>query len=209
MSSTLQQPLKPRTPQRSPARPVLQQLLPRSHSATSLARQVRGHELGSSADGRLSGEAGLLGFWLASHPASSVPAEPLLLSAPPPPTLQHPDGLLERLHGHRPLRNALLLLLSLVLAANAVWAVQGVAAWRCGLAAGAGGSGSGGGAALRGGAGEELMLQRLNSTTLAVEVRSPGCSNACRTECGLLLCLPHADAPRPWRPLQPTRRSDR
>lgn len=79
--------------------------------------------------------------------------------------LQLPDGVWERLQRHRPMRNALLLILSLVLAANCVWAAQGVAEWRRGLIAGGGGSAAG----LAGG-GEQLVLQRLNSTTLSVEV---------------------------------------
>ncbi|PRW05935.1 beta-1,6-N-acetylglucosaminyltransferase enzyme [Chlorella sorokiniana] len=56
----------------------------------------------------------------------------------------------------RPMRNALLLLLSLILAANCVWAVQGLAAWRRGRG-------------LRPVGSEQLMLQRLNATVLSVE----------------------------------------
>ncbi len=67
----------------------------------------------------------------------------------------------DRMQRGRPMRNALLLLLSLILAANCVWAVQGLAAWRCGRG-------------LRPEGSEQLMLQRLNATVLSVEVRQ-GC----------------------------------
>ncbi|PSC67183.1 beta-1,6-N-acetylglucosaminyltransferase enzyme [Micractinium conductrix] len=68
------------------------------------------------------------------------------------PKHQAPEGVQRQ----RPMRHTLLLLLTLVLAANLVWAAQGVAAWRRGRAGG--------------GEGEQLLLQRLNSTTLSVEV---------------------------------------
>lgn len=75
--------------------------------------------------------------------------------SPPAVTQKHqaPEGVQRQ----RPMRHTLLLLLTLVLAANLVWAAQGVAAWRRGRAGG--------------GEGEQLLLQRLNSTTLSVEVR--------------------------------------
>lgn len=76
----------------------------------------------------------------------------------PKPGLQPPsEALLDRLQRHRPMRNALLFLISLVLAANCVWAVQGLVAWRRG-------------GELRSSGDEQLLFQRLNATTLSVEV---------------------------------------
>ncbi|KAL4426017.1 hypothetical protein ABPG75_010033 [Micractinium tetrahymenae] len=72
------------------------------------------------------------------------------------------EALLDRLQRHRPMRNALLFLISLVLAANCVWAVQGLAAWRRGGSEG------------RSAGDERLLFQRLNSTTLSVEVSRVG-----------------------------------
>ena len=60
----------------------------------------------------------------------------------------------------RPMRSALVVLLALVLAVNCVWAVQGLVAWRRGRGAG--------------GSSEQLLLQRLNSTTLSVQVSRMG-----------------------------------
>ncbi len=75
------------------------------------------------------------------------------------------------------MRNALLFLISLVLAANCVWAVQGLAAWR-------GGGGKG-----QGGAGDErLLFQRLNTTTLSVEVGAG--PNSSSSKLASLLRLP-------------------
>lgn len=74
---------------------------------------------------------------------------------------QGAEGVWDRIQRTRPMRNALLLLLSLILAANCVWAVQGLAAWRRGHALGQGSE-------------QQLMLQRLNATVLSVEVRGQG-----------------------------------
>lgn len=139
-------------------------LLPRSHSYNALSRpQVCCVccQVGLERAGRQPA--------VCRHP-TLAPSN--VLALPPSRTLhRHPaqasllsaDGMWDRVQRGRPMRNALLLLLSLILAANCVWAVQGLAAWRRGrLGGGAGG--------------EQIMLQRLNATVLSVEVRGFGWS---------------------------------
>lgn len=166
-------PLKPRSPTREHTEP----LLPRSFSHPSFSRpQVRWPWIGVEwcrcycTRGRAR-RAKLAG----------VQAQVRPICHPPPtlPTCRAPacvhsashlqrtssDGVLDRLHRHRPMRSAMLLLLSVILAANCVWAMQGLAAWRRG------------GRALRLADGEgeqQMLLQRLNSTTLSVEVGAGG-----------------------------------
>lgn len=77
-----------------------------------------------------------------------------------PPTMQAPDSRLERLLRTRMLRGALLVLIAIILAVNCVWAAQAVAAWRQGYAPSDGQ--------------QQLLLQRLNSTRLSVEVSRVG-----------------------------------
>jgi hypothetical protein len=74
--------------------------------------------------------------------------------------MQAPDSRLERLLRTRMLRGALLVLIAIILAVNCVWAAQAVAAWRQGYAPSDGQ--------------QQLLLQRLNSTRLSVEVSRVG-----------------------------------
>ena len=71
----------------------------------------------------------------------------------------------------RVMRSTLLLLISMVLATNIVWAAQAVAAWHRGLGQSASSQ-------------QQLLLQRLNNTTLSVEVRHRG--TACMSDSVLL-----------------------
>ena len=94
------------------------------------------------------------------HPFFPLPCPPPCQPSRPLPQapVHSLDGVWDRMQRGRPMRNALLLLLSLILAANCVWAVQGLSAWRRGRR-------------LRPVGSEQLMLQRLNATVLSVEVR--------------------------------------
>ncbi|EFN51060.1 hypothetical protein CHLNCDRAFT_141408 [Chlorella variabilis] len=78
--------------------------------------------------------------------------------------LSRPSGLegpFDRLLRMRVMRSTLLLLISMVLATNIVWAAQAVAAWHRGLGQSASSQ-------------QQLLLQRLNNTTLSVEVSRVG-----------------------------------
>lgn len=148
----MQAPLKARGSPRSST------LLPRSQSYNALSRPRVRQPTSSMRDG-----VDLAAIQHACvpypHPFFPLPC-PLPPTLPPLPqaSLHSLDGVWDRMQRGRPMRNALLLLLSLILAANCVWAVQGLAAWRRGHG-------------LRPVGSEQLMLQRLNATVLSVEVR--------------------------------------
>lgn len=148
-------------PLKARASPRSNTLLPRSHSYNALSRpQVR-----AATDGTChqQGRPVLAALNLPHLHAPLFPPAAARSHASPPGHLlqasfQGADGMWDRMQRGRPMRNALLLLLSLILAANCVWAVQGLAAWRRGRG-------------LRPEGSEQLMLQRLNATVLSVEVR--------------------------------------